>query len=235
MQDQQSYELVHWLTSDIAANAIFYQTDITSSSILKEVAGKIRKEHGTPTILINNAGVADGGTILEKSEESIRLTMDVNMLSHFWTVREFLPDMIQKDHGHVITIASATSFITIGQIADYTCSKAAAVAFHEGLTQELKHCIVHPFWVRTPMIDDMIKAGHKFSEPVMSTKEVSSAIVKQITSQNGGQLIVPSSHGRVTLLRALPCWYQEMVRDGASKSFVRLRELQDRMKTENRG
>lgn len=65
--------------------------------------------------------------------------MDVNLLSHFWTVREFLPSMIQKDHGHIITIASATSFITIGQIADYTCSKAAAVAFHEGLTQELKY------------------------------------------------------------------------------------------------
>jgi short-subunit dehydrogenase len=65
--------------------------------------------------------------------------MDANVLSHFWTVREFLPGMIQKYHGHIITVASATSLITIGQIADYTCSKAATVVFHEGLTQELKH------------------------------------------------------------------------------------------------
>jgi short-subunit dehydrogenase len=106
---------------------------------VKEVANQIRKEHGNPTILINNAGVGFGETILDAPEDNIRLTMEVNTLSHYWTVKEFMPAMIQKDHGHIITVASIASFAAIGELAAYGSSKAAALAFHESLTQELRH------------------------------------------------------------------------------------------------
>ena len=33
--------------------------------------------------------------------------MNVNSLSHFWTVKAFLPEMIKKNHGHIVTISSA--------------------------------------------------------------------------------------------------------------------------------
>ena len=36
-----------------------------------------------------------------------RLTMAVNTESHFWTTKAFLPAMIKKNHGHVVTVASA--------------------------------------------------------------------------------------------------------------------------------
>lgn len=106
---------------------------------MKEVGNQIRKEHGNPTILINNAGVGFRDPILDASEERIRLTMEVNTLSHYWTVKEFLPAMVQKNHGHVITVASLASFVGFGEIAPYASSKAAALAFHESLTQELRH------------------------------------------------------------------------------------------------
>lgn len=103
------------------------------------MATKVRRDHGHPTVLINNAGVGFGGTILDEPEEKIRLTVEVNTLSHFWTVKEFLPSMIKNDHGHIVNIASLASFVALGEMADYACSKAGALAFHESLTQELKH------------------------------------------------------------------------------------------------
>jgi len=99
----------------------------------------IRKDHGDPTILINNAGVGYDRTILSEPEEAIRRTFEVNILSHFWTVKEFLPAMVKNDHGHVITIASIASFVTLGESVDYACTKAGTLAFHEGLTQEIRH------------------------------------------------------------------------------------------------
>lgn len=72
-------------------------------------------------------------------EERIRLTMEVNTLSHYWTVKEFLPSMVQNNHGHVITVASIASFVAVGELGAYASSKAAALAFHESLTQELRH------------------------------------------------------------------------------------------------
>jgi all-trans-retinol dehydrogenase (NAD+) len=37
-----------------------------------------------------------------------------------------------------VTIASVASFVTVAQNVDYSCTKASALAFHEGLAQELK-------------------------------------------------------------------------------------------------
>jgi short-subunit dehydrogenase len=103
------------------------------------VAAKIRKAHGDPTVLINNAGIGAEGTILDKAEATVRKTFEVNSLSHFLTVKEFLPSMIKRNHGHVVTVASAASFVSIGEMVDYSCTKASALAFHEGLTQEIRY------------------------------------------------------------------------------------------------
>jgi short-subunit dehydrogenase len=46
--------------------------------------------------------------------------------------------MLKRNHGHVITIASAGSYIGMGEMTDYSGSKASALAFHEGLTQEIR-------------------------------------------------------------------------------------------------
>lgn len=61
-------------------------------------------------------------------------------------VKEFLPSMIRDNHGHVITVASMASFVTVGEMVDYACTKASALAFHEGLGQELR------YWYKAPKV-----------------------------------------------------------------------------------
>ncbi|RJE25267.1 short-chain dehydrogenase reductase 2 [Aspergillus sclerotialis] len=216
-------------------NVFFYKTDIISRPAVKESASQIKRDHGIATILINNAGVANSGTILDEPDEKIRLTMEVNTLSHFWTVKEFLPGMIQKDHGHIVTIASLASFVSFAGITDYSCSKASALAFHEGLTQEIRHwykskkirtSVIHPTWIRTPLIDAILQAGKEWKQPILEPEQVSSAVVNQIVSGNGGQVLVPGSSGVVSMVRGFPQWLQERIRNKTSMMFVRLRELE---------
>lgn len=123
----------------LAPNAFFYEVDITSSASIEKVAQKIRSDHGDPTALVNNAGIATLNTILEESEDQIRRVFEVNSIAHFLLVKEFLPAMIKRNHGHIITVASMSSFVTVAQNVDYCCTKAGALAFHEGLAQELKY------------------------------------------------------------------------------------------------
>jgi short-subunit dehydrogenase len=144
----------HRVLTISAPNVFFYKVDLTSSAAIKEVATQTRKEHGHPTILINNAGVGFGGSILEEPEAKIRLTMEVNTLSHFWTVKEFLPSMIQNDHGHIVTVASMASFAALGEMADYAASKAGALAFHESLSQEIRH------WYKAKRVRARYAAAH---------------------------------------------------------------------------
>lgn len=133
-------------TFELPANVAFYKANITSSTDIAEVAKTIRADHGEPTVLVNNAGVGHEGTILDEPEANIRQTFEVNTLSHFLMVKEFLPAMIKANHGHVVTVASMASFVGIGEIVDYCCTKASALAFHEGLRQELR------YWYNAPNV-----------------------------------------------------------------------------------
>ncbi|KAL2869430.1 uncharacterized protein BJX67DRAFT_331277 [Aspergillus lucknowensis] len=224
-------------TFTLPSGATFYNADITSSASIAEVAGKIRAAHGDPTVLINNAGVGHDGTILQKTEAKIRQTFEVNIVSHFLMVREFMPSMIQKNHGHIITIASMASFIGLGDMVEYSCTKAGALAFHEGLRQELRlwykapkvrTSIVHPIWVRTPMIKVLTDAGSQFKQPVLTPEMVSAAVVKQVLTQSSGQVILPWHYTPLSMLRAFPNWFQEFARGVGSRDFIKLREWQQK-------
>lgn len=221
----------------LPANVSFYRADITSSANVADVAKTIRSDHGDPTVLVNNAGVGHDGTILEESEAKIRQTFEVNTISHFWMVREFLPAMIRANHGHVVTVASMASFVALGEMADYCGSKASALAFHESLRQELKSwynapavrtSVIHPMWVRTPMIKLLTDHEAHFRQPIMTVQTVSDAICKQILTQNSGQVILPKSQSAASLVRAMPVWMQEGIRSIASGSLRNLREVQRR-------
>lgn len=114
-------------TIELPKNVVFYQTNIMSANSLSEVATVIRKCHGDLTIIVNNACSFYQGTILEKSEELLRRTFSVNTISHFLIMKEFLPALIRNYRGHVITITSVASFVAVGEMVDYCCSKASAL------------------------------------------------------------------------------------------------------------
>jgi all-trans-retinol dehydrogenase (NAD+) len=42
--------------------------------------------------------------------------------------------MVEKNHGHIVTIASAAGFVGASGLVDYCSSKFAAVGLHEALT-----------------------------------------------------------------------------------------------------
>lgn len=201
---------------------------MTSPESIRAAAIEIRAEHGNPTVLINNAGVGKNGPILEKTEARIRHVFNVNTISHFLMVQEFLPNMIRNNHGHIVTIASVASFVGLGGSVDYCCSKASALAFHEGLGQELslwydapkvRTSIFHPAWVRTPMTKTLTSAGQQFKQPVLEPEVVAEAVVKQILTQRGGQIILPGNKFVISLLRALPYWMQRSMTAPADKEL----------------
>lgn len=114
------------------AHIKFYACDITSPSAVSSAAAEITRTLGTPSILINNAGLLSAHTILDTPHAYLRKLFDVNVLSHWVTVQAFLPGMIAANKGHIVTVASGASYVGVAGMADYTASKAAVLAFHEG-------------------------------------------------------------------------------------------------------
>ncbi|KAI1872846.1 uncharacterized protein JN550_003720 [Neoarthrinium moseri] len=203
------------LTYEAGPNVHYYKCDLTNTSDVKKVAAKVRAEVGDPTILVNNAGIARGKTILETTEKDLKFTFDVNTFAHFYTVREFLPAMIKRDHGMVVTVASFAAWLTVPNMVDYGASKAAAASFHEGLSAELKTRYRAPR-VRTVVVNQgytktaLFTGYHNdspFLVPALQPESVAEAIVRQILTGKSGQVITPAFGSTLQSLRALPHWY----------------------------
>ncbi|XP_059172897.1 17-beta-hydroxysteroid dehydrogenase 13-like [Physella acuta] len=118
--------------------AYAYTCDITSSVKVTEVANKVRSDVGDITLLINNAGVANCGPFLDLTEADIRRTMEVNLLSHFWMIKEFLPSMIKNQHGHILNVISMAAFTGANLLTDYCASKHGAYGLFQSLQAELR-------------------------------------------------------------------------------------------------
>jgi all-trans-retinol dehydrogenase (NAD+) len=65
--------------------------------------------------------------------------MEVNSLAHMWLAKRFLPPMIKKNQGHIVTIASAAGLVGTAGLADYAASKFAAIGFDEAIRFELRN------------------------------------------------------------------------------------------------
>jgi len=208
------------LTFTASKNVYYFKVDLTSAAEISAVASKVRIQVGTPTVLINNAGVCRGKLILDSNDRDNSLTFAVNTLAHYNLVREFLPEMIKKDHGHIVTVASIGGYAQAPKMVDYNASKAAATAFHEGLRLELKYrydapkvrtTLVSQSYVKTPLFEGYNNKS-KFMLPTLEPETIAEAIAKQVLGQESGHIVLPRLANAITMLRGWSVWVQEAFR-----------------------
>ena len=88
------------------------------------------------------------------------LNSNHSLILVFQTCKAFLPGMMERNHGHLVNIASSAGLLGVNGLADYCASKFAAVGFDESLRFELemmgkdvKTTVVCPFYINTGMFD----------------------------------------------------------------------------------
>ncbi|KAF8456764.1 hypothetical protein BDZ91DRAFT_777688 [Kalaharituber pfeilii] len=195
-------------------NVVFFKADLSIPTEIAAAAEQIRQNVGHPTVLINNAGVCRGKSILDATEKDLRLVFDVNVLSHWLMAKEFLPEMIKKGHGHIVTVASIGAYVQAPRMVDYNASKAASLSFYEGLKQELKFTykapkirttIVTQGYVKTPLFEGY-NHHSTFLYPPLQPETVAEAIVDQVLSGKGGHITLPRTFNAFTGIRGWFSW-----------------------------
>lgn len=110
-------------------------------------------------------------------------------------------------------------------MTDYGASKAAALAFHEGLTAELKTrynaprvrtVVINQGYTKTPLFQGY-NNDSKFLVPSLEPETVADEIVKKVLKGSSGQVIIPGFGSTLTFLRGLPHWYQIRLRNEGEK------------------
>lgn len=199
----------------------YFNVDLASKPSIEKCAASVKAAMGNPTVLINNAGCARGKPLLSSTEADIRLTFNVNTLSHYFLAHQFLPSMIERNHGMVVTVASMIAYVTAPNLVDYASSKAAALAFHEGLSAELatvykaprvRTVIMCQNYTRTPLFEGFKGKG-------LYPETVAEEIVKAVLRGKSDHIILPEAGWLfVPKIRGLPLWMQY----GLRKRLVKL-------------
>lgn len=183
--------------------------DVSSSDSVYRTAEQVISRAGLPDILINNAGVVSGKHFLACSDREIERTMGVNTMSLFWTAKAFLPEMIARNAGHVVTVASAAGLVGVARLADYCASKFAAVGFDESLRAELrqlapgvKTTVICPYYISTGMFAG-VKTRFPWLLPILSENYAAGCMVRAIRKRRP-RLIMPPLVFAIPLLRLIP-------------------------------
>jgi short-subunit dehydrogenase len=188
-----------------------YVVDCSKREEVYRVAGLVRDEVGDVAVLINNAGVFFLGNYVsgELSDEQIEKTFSVNALAHYWTVRAFLPWMVENDYGYIVNVASGAAYVGVPLIAAYCATKAGVASFTETLRYELLHkkgisvsCVYMSF-VNTRMMPPRVKEVLiERNTPIARPEDAAQAIVYGMAEKKR-DIFVPLSLKAVPFLKAV--------------------------------
>lgn len=164
---------------------------------------------GSVDVLVNNAGVVTGRRLVDADEEQIERTFRVNTLSLYWVTRAFLPGMIERRQGVVVTVSSAAGLTGVARQTDYSASKFAAFGFAESLRAELAKdhagvdsLTVCPYYIDTGMFDG-VRTKYRRLLPILEPEYAAERILRAI-ERGRPLLVMPRLVRTVPLARALP-------------------------------
>jgi all-trans-retinol dehydrogenase (NAD+) len=179
-----------------------------------------RKEMGKVDILVNNAGYVAGGNFLDRPVEDWEKTMNVNVTALFYTIHEFLPEMLERSSGHIVNISSAAGTIGVPGLAAYAASKWAVWGLTESLRFEaanlnklnVKFSSIHPSYLAKGMFEGAKLGfpGNIIVPTVKSHDVIAKAIVESALKRGRNSPKRPWTVGLAVRMRGvLPdSWFQ---------------------------
>ncbi|QLG72458.1 hypothetical protein HG535_0D01660 [Zygotorulaspora mrakii] len=192
---------IHPPTTDFgtADRVVFYRCDITDYDQVEELYNRIKYEHGTVSILLNNAGLTSISLLKSSSNDDMRRVIDVNFIGAYNMIQIFLPEMIKNNRGYVVNIASILGVITPARLSSYGASKAGLIALHISITRYLrsnygknniKTLLVCPGKLKTTMFQN-VETPSKFLAPDVEPSKLAKRILTSIECNATNTLSYP--------------------------------------------
>jgi 3-hydroxybutyrate dehydrogenase len=138
--------------------ALAVACDVSRPDEVRQLFERARASLGPLDILVNAAGVAPSALLHKTSTAEWRAAIDTNLSGTFYTLREALPEMIERRAGRIVNVASIAGKTGFPYISAYSASKhgvlgltkcAALETAHKGITVNA----LCPGYVDTPMTD----------------------------------------------------------------------------------
>src|ERR1051325_8101323 len=138
------------------AKAVSASADVRDTKAVRAAADRFRKELGPIDVLIANAGIGTADHATRLTPEHAANVMGINVLGAVNSVAAVMPEMVERNQGRLVAIASLAAYRGLAKSATYCASKAALTAYFESLRIDLRHTgvgvtIIHPGFIKTEL------------------------------------------------------------------------------------
>jgi short-subunit dehydrogenase len=180
--------------------------DVADVEAMARLAGDFTARHGTPDIVVANAGISVGTKVHEPADVApLARVLAVNVVGVAATLKPFVPAMKARGRGTLVAIASVAGFRGLPGAGAYSASKSAVITWMESMRVELHGTGVRAVTICPGYIDTPMTRGNPYPMPfLLSADEAGRRILRAIDS--GRRIVVvPWQMGLVgALLKLVP-------------------------------
>jgi NAD(P)-dependent dehydrogenase (short-subunit alcohol dehydrogenase family) len=174
--------------------------DVADSAAVATFPAAVSARHGAVHLLVNNAGVALGGTFEQISADDFEWLFAINFWGVVRMTRAFLPLLKASGSGQLVNLSSLFGLIAPPGQSAYAASKFAVRGFSEALRHELEPegigvTVVHPGGVATAITRNARKApgsgtGKSFQAMLKLPAEVAGEIIVRGVERRAPRILV---------------------------------------------
>ena len=138
--------------------SLFVRTDVSDAASVAEMARQAIERFGRVDILVNNAGIFTESLIEDMPVEDWDRVVGTNLRGTFLCTRHLIGQMLERQDGVVINIASQLGQIGGAAVAHYSASKAGVIGLTKALAREVstrgvRVNAIAPGPIQTPLLD----------------------------------------------------------------------------------
>jgi 3-oxoacyl-[acyl-carrier protein] reductase len=138
--------------------------DVGDAAAVDACLKDVEAQDGTPSILVNNAGVTRDGLLVRMSAEDWQVVIDTDLSAVYRTCKAVLRGMMKARRGRIVNIASVVGVMGNAGQANYAAAKAGMIGFSKSLAREVGSRgitvnVVAPGFVVTDMTDALGEAA----------------------------------------------------------------------------
>jgi NAD(P)-dependent dehydrogenase (short-subunit alcohol dehydrogenase family) len=185
--------------SGAGLTVLAYPGDVTNADEFTVAVNSFAATHDGLDVMVNNAGVAGGGTLMEVPLEDWRWIIDINFMGVVHGARAAIPHLQRNGTGLMINVASAAAFASAPGMSSYNATKAAVLSLSETLSSELSSAgtqvsVVMPTFFKTSLLESSrgSSAGRELAAQAMeASKYVVTEVARDVLLQAGaGRLYI---------------------------------------------
>jgi 3-oxoacyl-[acyl-carrier protein] reductase len=111
--------------------------DISSDDSVQALIADVQAREGSPTIVVNNAGITKDNLLLRMKSEEWDSVLSTNLSGVFRVCKATLRGMMKAKGGRIINIASVIGVMGNAGQANYAAAKAGIIGFSKSLAREV--------------------------------------------------------------------------------------------------